>query len=101
MMKNQKHLPGKSIDKVLGNPPGTSNEIDNCMAILLSNPRNFAALFNSLHIFQDKILPEDLAEMDSRLSVLRFKDYAEIKKKGQTLYRDNLKIWKGRIQVCM
>ena len=74
-MNNQKHLPGKSIDKVLGNPPGTSNEIDNCMAILLSNPRNFAALFNSLHIFQDKILPEDLAEMDSRLSVLRFKDY--------------------------
>ena len=101
MMNNQKHLHGKSIDKVLGNPPGTSNEIDNCMAILLSNPRNFAALFNSLHIFQDKILPEDLAEMDSRLSVLRFKDYAEIKKKGQTLYRDNLKIWKGRIPVCL
>ena len=100
-MHKQNQLPYESIDKVLGDPPGTAQQIDTCMAILLSNPYHFAALFNSLHIFSEKILPEDLVELDSRQSVLRFMDYDGIDKKGQTLHRDNIKLWKGRIPVCL
>lgn len=100
-MNKQNHLPEESFDIVLGDPPGTARQIDICMAILLSNPYNFASLFNALHIFHDKILPEDLMEMDSRQSTLRFKDFEEMEKKGQTLNRDNLKIWRGRIPVYL
>ncbi len=87
--------PQKTYDFLAGSgPSGTARQKDICMAVLLSNPSNFAALFNSLHIFQEKILPEDLEERDSRLSTLRFAYFEEMVKKGQTLYRDIIKLWR-------
>ena len=77
------HFPRKQEGIVLGDPPATDRQIDTCMAILLSNPYNFASLLNALHIFHDKILPEDLMEMDSRQSTLRFKDFEEMEKKDE------------------
>ena len=94
-------LPRKQEGTALGHPPGTDRQIATCMAILLSNPHNFAALFNALFIFRDKILPEDLEERDSRSSVLRFADYEDMVRKGQTLNRDNYKIWHGVIPVFL
>lgn len=82
-------------------PSGISRQKDICMAVLLSNPYNFAALFNLLDIFDEKILPEDLEEMDSRISTLRFATFEEMVKKGQTLYRDILKLWHGKIRVFL
>lgn len=57
--------------------PGTTSQKDICMAVLLSNPDNFAALFNATHFFPEKILPEDLEERDSRLSTMRFEEIEE------------------------
>ena len=75
--------------------PGTTSQKDICMAVLLSNPDNFAALFNATHFFPEKILPEDLEERDSRLSTMRFEQIEERVAKGQTLARDILKDWHG------
>ena len=82
-------------------PSGTSRQKDICIAVLLSNPYNFAALFNYLDLFEDKIRPEELEEMDSRISTLRFSTFEELVKKGQTLYRDILKLWHGRARVFL
>ena len=82
-------------------PSGTSRQKDVCIAVLLSNPHNFAALFNYLDLFEDKIRPEELVEMDSRISTLRFSILEEMVKKGQTLYRDILKLWHGRVTVML
>lgn len=67
----------------------------------MRDPENFAALFNSLHFFKEKISPEDLVERDSQLMSLRFKDLERMKKKGQKLYRDVYKTWLGRFRVHM
>ena len=63
-------------------PSGTSRQKDVCIVILLSNPYNFGALFNYLDLFEDKIRPEELVEMDSRISTLRFSILEEMVKKG-------------------
>ena len=75
--------------------PGTTIQKDICMAVLPSNPDNFAALFNATHFFPEKILLEDLEERDSRLSTMRFEQIEERVAKGQTLARDILKDWHG------
>ena len=94
----------KMIEKIkeqlkLTSPPDTLCDKDIAMAVLMRDPKNFAALFNSLHLFKEKIFPEDLADRDSRLASMRFKGMERMKKKGQTLYRDVYKTWYGKYKV--
>ena len=91
----------EKIKEQLISAPGTSCDKDIAMAVLMRDPENFASLFNSMHIFKEKIRPEDLVERDSRLATLRFEDMERMKKKGQTLYRDVYKTWIGRYKVHM